>query len=171
MNYLIAVLLDRAQAESAYTALEKQGLSMDRIFIVGKGYKNVEELDAIDPNVMAKKQAKLMASWLIPFGFIGGITFSLLTGLHTFAWAGEIGNHLVGGVLGAIGGAMGGFFIGGGTSIVFKSGDGRSYRDRLNEDRYLIFVQGSQSLIQQASRILREFQPENMESYIDPYTV
>jgi hypothetical protein len=171
MNYAIAVFLDRDRAKSACTALEKQGLPMDKIFIVGKGFKGVEELGEIDTKTTAKKQAKLMASWLIPFGFIGGIAFSVATGLHTFAWAGEIGDRLLGGLLGAIGGAMGGFFIGGGTSLAFKGGDDSSYTDLVNAGQYLVVVRGSQLSIQQATRILRELKPENLESYLDPYTV
>ena len=58
-----------------------------------------------------------MATWLIPFGFIGGVAFSLSTNLHTFSWAGEIGDRVIGGLLGAIGGAMGSVFIGGGGGI------------------------------------------------------
>ncbi|GEM_PF-4957964 len=50
-----------------------------------------------------------MASWLVPFGFAAGYTFSLITGLDTFAWAGTIGNRVIGGLLGAISGAMGSF--------------------------------------------------------------
>jgi hypothetical protein len=171
MNYAIAVLLDRLQAESAYTALEKQSFAMDRMFIVGVGFKNVEELDAIDPKLIAEKRAKLMALWLIPFGFIGGIAFSLATNLHTFAWAGEIGDRFIGGLLGAIGGAMGGLFIGGGTNFTFRGKDELSYRDRVKQGQYLVVVCGSQLAVQKATKILRECKPDNLESYIDPYTV
>jgi hypothetical protein len=107
MNYLIAVLPDRMQAEAAYCALEKEGLPMKQVSILGRGYKTADEFGLIDPNQQAKKQAKLMAIWLVPFGFIAGCTFSLITELKTFAWAGEIGDHVIGGVLGAIAGAMG----------------------------------------------------------------
>jgi hypothetical protein len=100
MNYLVTVLFDRIQAEAAYTELEKQGLAMDKVTILGKGYQSADEFGLIDPNDMAIRQSKSMAIWLIPFGFLGGIAFSLSTGLHTFAWAGEAGNHIVGGLLG-----------------------------------------------------------------------
>ena len=102
MNYLIAVLPDRIQAEAAYSALEKEGLPMKQVSILGRGYKTADEFGLIDPNEQANKQAKLMAVWLVPFGFIAGVTFSLMTQLKTFAWAGEIGGHAIGGVLGAI---------------------------------------------------------------------
>ena len=168
-NYLVAVLSDRIQAESAYTMLEKQGLPLDKITILGRGYKTADEFGLIDPNEVAQKQAKLMASWLIPFGFLGGAGFSILTNLQTFAWAGEIGDHIISGFLGAIGGAMGSVFIGGGSGIAFGSGDALPYRNRLNAGKYLIVVEGSQLLLQQSTTILRKFDLENIQSYIDMY--
>jgi hypothetical protein len=168
-NYLVAVLADRIQAESAYTMLEQQGLPPAKLTILGRGYKTADEFGLIDPNEVAQKQAKLMASWLIPFGFLAGVGFSLSTNLQTFAWAGEIGNHLVGGLLGAIGGAMGSVFIGGGGGIAFGSGDALPYRNRINAGKYLIVVEGSQLLLQQATVILRKYDPENIKSYIDMY--
>ncbi|MEB3337712.1 MAG: hypothetical protein VKJ46_09635, partial [Leptolyngbyaceae bacterium] len=101
MNYLVAVLPDRIQAEAAYSALEKEGLPMDKVAILGKGYKSADEYGLIDPNEEARKNATMMATWLVPFGFAAGFTFSLITNLQTFAWAGEIGNHVIGGLLGA----------------------------------------------------------------------
>ncbi len=168
-NYLVAVLTDRIQAESAYTMLEQQGLPLDKITILGRGYKSADEFGLIDPNEVAQKQAKLMASWLVPFGFLAGLGFSFSTNLHTFAWAGEVGDRLIGGLLGAIGGAMGSVFIGGGGGIAFGSGDALPYRNRLNAGKYLIVVEGSQLLLQQSTTILRKFDLENIQSYIDMY--
>lgn len=167
MNYLVAVLTDRIQAEAAYSALEKEGLAMDKVSILGKGYKSADEFGLIDPNEQAIKQTKLMAFWLVPFGFAAGITFSLLTGLNTFAWAGEIGNHLIGGLLGAGAGLMGSIFAGGGTGLLFGGGDALPYRNRLKAGKYLIVVKGSETLTRQATRILRPFEPENMQGYAE----
>ncbi len=168
-NYLIAVLADRIQAESAYTQLEQQGLPLNNITILGRGYKSADEFGLIDPKEQAQKLSKLMAIWLIPFGFISGVGFSIVTNLQTFAWAGEIGNHVIGGLLGSIGGAMGSIFIGGGGGIAFGSGDALPYRNRLNAGKYLIVVEGSQLLLQQATPILRRCDPENLQTYIDMY--
>ena len=165
MNYLVAVLADRIQAEEAYSALEKEGLPMDKVSILGRGYKSADEFGLLDPKAQALKQTKLMAFWLIPFGFFAGTTFSVITGLNTFAWAGEIGNHIIGGLLGAFGGAMGSLFAGGGTGLMFGSGDALPYRNRLNAGKYLIVVRGSDNLTAQAIRILRQFNPENMQGY------
>jgi hypothetical protein len=164
MNYLIAVLSDRIEAESAYLGLEKEGINST---ILGRGYKSADEFGLIDPKEEAKKQVKLMAFWLIPFGFFAGFTFSLITGLDTFAWAGEIGNHVIGGLLGAGSGAMGSVFVGGGVGLVFGSGDALPYRNRLDAGKYLIVVQGSETLTRQATRILRKYDPENIQGYAE----
>ncbi|NJR73871.1 MAG: hypothetical protein HC773_09770, partial [Scytonema sp. CRU_2_7] len=115
-----------------------------------------------------KKQTQFMAFWLVPFGFFAGIGFSVLTGLDTFAWAGKIGNHIIGGLLGAVAGAMGSLFVGGGVGLLIGSGDALPYRNRLNAGKYLIVVQGSEILTRQATRVLRQFEPENIQGYAAP---
>lgn len=171
MNYLIAVLQNRIEAEEAYSALEKEGLPMDAVSIVGRGYKSADEFGLIDPTLQAKKQAIMMAYWLVPFGFVAGYVFNILTGIELLAWAGSLGNHIIGGLFGAIAGAMGSFFVGGGAGLVFGSGDALPYRNWLNEGKYLIVVKGSESLTRQSTRILRQFDPENIQGYADPASV
>ncbi|MBW4562042.1 MAG: hypothetical protein KME32_12975 [Mojavia pulchra JT2-VF2] len=168
MNYLVAVLPDRIQAEAAYLALEKDAIKST---ILGRGYKSADEFGLIDPTDKAKNQVRLMAIWLVPFGFFAGFTFSVITGLDTFAWAGEIGNHVIGGILGAASGAMGSVFVGGGIGLVVGGGDALPYRNRLDAGKYLIVVEGSETLTRQATRILRQFEPENIQGYADTTTV
>ncbi|MGB5769625.1 MAG: hypothetical protein WBM32_07110, partial [Crocosphaera sp.] len=83
MDYLIAVVSDRIKAEEAYTALEKAGIPTSQISILGKGYQTADEFGFIDPGQQAKKRAILMALWLVPFGFVGGYTFDLITGVNS----------------------------------------------------------------------------------------
>ena len=95
MNYLVAVFRDRMTAEEAYTRLEKATFPVERMSILGKGYKTADEFGLIDPKSQAIKQAKFMAVWLVPFGFAAGTTFSLISELQTFTpWVGTVGNHL-----------------------------------------------------------------------------
>jgi hypothetical protein len=165
MNYLVAVLGDRIQAEEAYSALEREGLPMESVAILGRGYKSADEYGLIDPNEQALKQSKLMALWLVPFGFAAGFGFNLVTKLDTFPWAGEFGNQAIGGILGAIGGAMGSVFIGGGVGLIVGGGDALPYRNRLNAGKYLVVVKGSDGLTRKATTILRRFEPENLQGY------
>jgi hypothetical protein len=171
MNYVIAVLADRIQAEAAYSELENEGLPMPQVSILGKGYKSADEFGFIDPKQPARKQAKLMAFWLVPFGFLGGWLFNVATQYQLIPAAGSLGNHLIGGLLGAIGGAMGSFFVGGGVGLISGSGDALPYRNRLKEGKYLVVVSGAPNVTNRAMRILRQFDPETIQSYIDPTTV
>lgn len=168
MNYLIAVLPDRMQAEEAYSALEKEGLPPNQVTIVGQGYQSADEFGLIDPNQQAKQGASRLAYWLVPFGFVAGYIFNLLTGIEIFSAAGNIGNHVLGGVLGAASGALGAFLVGGGVGLSVGSGDALPYRNRLNAGKYLIVVKGTEELTRQATRILRQFEPENMQGYAEP---
>jgi hypothetical protein len=168
MSYLIAVLPDRMQAEEAYTILEKAGVNPQFLAILGAGYRSADEFGLLDPWETAKQRAGLMALWLAPFGFGAGYAFNLITGLHTLDWAGDPGNHIVGGILGAIGGAMGSFFVGGGVGFALGSGDALPYRNLLKAGKYLVIVQGPDSLRNQAARLLKPLKPEKMQSYTDP---
>ena len=165
MDYLVAVFPDRIKAEAGYSALEKAELSMKDVAILGKGYRSADEYGLIDPADQAWKQIRLMMVWLVPFGFVAGFAFNAITGLDTFPWAGAIGNEVIGGLLGAGSAAMGAFFVGGGVGVAFGSGDALSYRNRLNAGKYLVVVRGSESLIRQATPLLRDLRPENIQGY------
>jgi hypothetical protein len=168
MNYLIAVLSERQQAEQAYSSLENEGLPMEQVTILGNGYQSADEFGLIDPNQQAGTQAKQLVTWLIPFGFVAGYLFNWLTGIEIFGWAGGFGNHLIGGLLGAASGALGAVVMGGAAGWTVGSGDALAYRNRLNAGKYLIVTKGSDELIQKATRILRQFEPENLQGYREP---
>jgi hypothetical protein len=165
MNYLIAVLRNRLQVEEAYTALEKAGIPQAQLSIIGKGYKTADEFGLPDSKKEAKKNAVRMATWLVPFGFGGGYVFDYITQLDTFSWAGEPLNHVIGGLLGAIGGAMGSVFVGGGTILSENSNDTFSYRNCLEAGKYLLVVTGSRAIKSQAAGIINRFNPENIQGY------
>jgi hypothetical protein len=167
MTYLIAVVADRIQAEEAYTVLETAGINQQQMTIVGRGYRSTDTFGFIDPLGQSKKRAMFMAYWLVPFGFAAGFSFNLITGLHTLDWAGEPGNHIVGGLLGMVGGAMGSLFVGGGIGLSFGGRQALPYRDYLKQGKYLVVVQGSDSLRNKANQILRSLNPEDLQSYND----
>ncbi|MFE4106352.1 hypothetical protein [Almyronema epifaneia] len=167
-NYLIAVLSNRIQVEKAYSALAEEAVPMSQVSVLGRGYQSADEFGLINPDDEADKQSNRLATWVIPFGFLAGFAFSVLSGLQTFAWAGELGNHLIGGLLGAASGALGAFVVGRISGWTVGSGDAIAYRNRLNAGKYLIITQGSDELVRQATRILRQFEPENLQGYTEP---
>ncbi|MBE9070234.1 hypothetical protein IQ260_26690 [Leptolyngbya cf. ectocarpi LEGE 11479] len=163
MRYLVAAFRDRTQAEEAYARLESNNFSMDDIAILGEGYQTDDEFGLQDPKEAAWRQVRLMALWLVPFGFGGGFVFDTITGLDTFAWAGRLGNQLLGGLLGAGSGLMGSFFIGGGPALLFNNNE-TPYRDRIEAGEYLVVVNGGENVIIQAARILQALEPEVLDA-------
>ncbi|HEY9666381.1 MAG TPA: hypothetical protein V6C91_06225, partial [Coleofasciculaceae cyanobacterium] len=77
-------------------------------------------------------------------------------------------NPFIGGLLGATSGALGAFVAGGATGLTVGSGDALPYRNRLNAGKYLIVVKGTEELTRQATRVLRQFEPENIQGYAEP---
>ncbi len=167
MNYLIAVLSSRAQAETAYSALAEKGLPNNQIDILGNGYKSADDYGLIDPNQRARRGAKRLVYLLIPFGFAAGYTFNFLTEIQILP-APPVVSHIIGGVLGAAAGTLGAYLIGGGVGLTAGSGDALPYRNRLNMGKYLIIVKGTEELTSQATQILRQFEPENLQGYAEP---
>jgi hypothetical protein len=168
MNYLVAVLPDRSQAEAAYSALAQEGLPNDGINILGEGYQSADEYGLIDPNVEAKKEIKRELFWLVGFGFVAGYAFNWLTAIEILPTLAPIGNHILGGVFGAAAGALGAYFSGGAVGLTVGSGDALPYRNRLNAGKYLIIIKGTSELIDRSTRILRQFEPENIQGYSEP---
>jgi hypothetical protein len=168
MNYLVAVLPDRTQAEAAYSALQKEGLPNDGINILGDGYQSADDYGLIDPNVEASKEIKRELYWLLGFGFIAGYVFNWLTAIQILPAIAPIGNHIIGGIFGAAAGGLGAYLSGGAVGLTIGSGDALPYRNRLNAGKYLVIVKGTGELVEQASRILRQFEPENIQGYTEP---
>ncbi|WP_414621345.1 hypothetical protein [Calothrix sp. CCY 0018] len=168
MNYLIAVLSDRFQVEAAYTALEKENFPKEQISILGQGYKSADEFGFIQPNKQAGKQSKKLLYWVIPFGFAAGYAFNILSGIEIFSWAGAIGNHVIGGILGAASGGLGAVLVGGAVGWTVGSGDALAYRNRLNAGKYIIVFKGTEAQVREATRIIRQYEPENIQGYTEP---
>lgn len=168
MNYLVAVLTDRTQAEAAYSALEREGLPNDGINILGDGYQSADDYGLIDPNVEAKKEIKRELYWLVGFGFIAGFVFNWLTAIEIIPEGTPIINHILGGIFGAGAGALGAYFSGGAIGLTVGSGDALPYRNRLNAGKYLVIVRGTGELTDRATRILHQFEPENIQGYSEP---
>lgn len=168
MNYLIAVLADKLQAEEAYNTLKNEGVPPEKITILGEGYQSADDFGLINPNQQASKRAKKLAYWLVPFGFAAGYAFNVLTGIEIFAFTSPLADHIIGGVLGAASGLLGAFVVGGGVGLTVGSGDALTYRNRLNAGQYIIVTEGTDSLIRQATRLLRQFEPEYIQGYEEP---
>lgn len=122
---------------------------------VGEGATPLAAVERLDPSAGRRKRQKSMARWLLPFGFLAGLTFTQITDLHTFDALGSWGQPVVGGLLGMVSGWMGSFAAA--ASVASEEDDRiRSLRNRLEEGNWLLLLEptpGSEppwTLIQQS---------------------
>lgn len=74
--------------------------------------KEIENLRILNPKLDRKIRQETMRNWLMPFGFIAGLTFSNMTNLSTFTFLGlnKFGESILGGILGMGSGFIGSIF-------------------------------------------------------------
>ena len=103
---------------------------------------NFNNVKLLNPNLARKDRQKTLATWLIPFGFIAGLSFSQMTDLKTFADMGFPNQieKLLGGLVGMISGALGSFFSAGGINQETVD-DLRSIRKKSEEGFWLLILE------------------------------
>ena len=103
---------------------------------------NFNNIKLLNPALARKDRQKTLARWLIPFGFIAGLSFSQMTDLKTFANMGFPNplEKLLGGLVGMISGALGSFFSAGGTSQEIVD-DLRVIRKKSEEGYWLLILE------------------------------
>ena len=103
---------------------------------------NFNNINLLNPTLAKKERQKALATWLIPFGFIAGLSFSQMTELKTFA---EMGfpnqiEKLLGGIVGMISGWLGSFFAAGGIDPE-NNDDIRALRKKSEEGFWLLILE------------------------------
>lgn len=109
---------------------------------VGPGETPFDHVEVLNPQLRQQRLQKTMAFWLVPFGFFAGVTFTVMTNLDTFAFAGVWGNRLIGGLLGLVAGLLGSFAA---RSDVDSSNEDRlrQLRNRSEEGCWLLVVESA----------------------------
>ena len=74
--------------------------------------EEIENVRILNPKLDRKIRQQNMCTWLMPFGFIAGVAFSNMTNLSTFSFLGlnNIGESIMGGLLGMGSGYIGSIF-------------------------------------------------------------
>ena len=111
----------------------------EEIFANQSSFNNIKLLN---PALAQKDRQKTLATWLIPFGFIAGLSFSQMTDLKTFADMGFPNQleKLLGGLVGMFSGALGSFFSAGGISQE-TADDLRALQKKSEEGFWLLILE------------------------------
>ena len=81
--------------------------------------ETIENNRILNPKLDRQIRQKGMRNWLMPFGFLAGLSFSNMTNLTTFSFLNlnAFGESLVGGLLGLGSGYIGSFFASGSINL------------------------------------------------------
>ena len=81
--------------------------------------ENIENNRILNPKLDREIRQKGMRKWLMPFGFLAGLSFTNMTNLTTFSFLNlnALGESLVGGILGLGSGYIGSFFASGSINL------------------------------------------------------
>lgn len=136
---VVVVCPDRRRLHQLRDRLTALTPPPSELVLIGAQETELAAVDRLNPAVDRRRRQQAMARWLIPFGFLAGITFTLITDLHTFGFGGPWGERLIGGLLGLGSGWMGSFAAA--ASVSSEEDDRiRSLRNRLEEGRWLLLV-------------------------------
>ena len=101
--------------EPLNTKVSSQNIDLESSGEVTINQSGFNDIKLFNPTLAQKDRQKALATWLIPFGFIAGLSFSAMTNLSTFS---EMGfpnqfEKLLGGLVGMISGWLGSLFSAG----------------------------------------------------------
>ena len=137
---VVVVLAERKRLRQLQQQLQTLTPPPLRLVAIGQGETDIATVAELNPALARRQRQRRMATWLIPFGFFAGLTFTFITDLDTFAFAGPWGSHLIGGLLGLGSGWMGSFAAA--ASVSSEADDRvRTLRNRLEEGNWLLLVE------------------------------
>ncbi len=137
---VVVVMDDRGRLQQLQQRLASMNPPPAQLRAIGAGESDLAAVDRLNPAAGRRQRQRVMARWLLPFGFLAGLTFTRITDLHTFDFAGPWGEPVIGGLLGMGSGWMGSFAAA--ASVNSEEDDRiRSLRNRLEEGCWLLLVE------------------------------
>jgi hypothetical protein len=137
---VVVVLNEHARLQQLQRDLAASQPPLAVLVAVGQGETELEAVDRLNPAATRRRRQRAMARWLIPFGFLAGLTFTYITDLDTLAFFGPWSQHLFGALLGMGSGFMGSFAAA--ASVSSEEDDRlRSLRNRLEEGSWLLLAE------------------------------
>jgi len=154
-NAIIATYATHQQVEAAIRELERAGVSMQQLSIIGKGYHSEEHpVGFYTLGDRIKSWGGLGAFWGALWGMLLGAAFFWVPGIGPLGVAGPFVHILVGGAEGAavVGGAsvLGAALV----SLGVPKDSVIKYESSLRADRFLLIVNGSGADVARAREVI-----------------
>lgn len=169
MKYLIAVLPNREQAESAAQSLRSANLPEDHVSIIGEGYESAEALRVIEAPNQARIRSRQVSYFVMSFGAIAALILGWFNGAEVIPNAAAPINYTLLLLIGAGAGAIISVLVGGPLGWT-SSGDALSLRSSLESGKYILALQGEPNQVKSAASSLKQFRPEKVQTFEVPAT-
>jgi uncharacterized membrane protein len=154
---VVAVYRTHDEADQAVKELQRDGVDMHNLSIVGKGYHTDEQaVGYYNTGDRMKYWGKVGAFWGGFWGLLFGSAFFMIPGLGPILAAGPVVGWIVAGIEGAVEvGALGA--LGAGLySIGIPKDSVVKYEAALKTDQFLLIVHGSAEEVRKAKKIITE---------------
>jgi uncharacterized membrane protein len=156
-NSVVAVYQSHEQADQAVKELQRDGIDMHKLSIVGKGYHTDENpVGYYNTGDRMKYWGKVGAFWGGFWGLLFGSAIFMIPGLGPILAAGPVVAWIVAGVEGAVEvGALGA--LGAGLfSIGIPKDSIVKYETALKTDQFLLIVHGTAEEVENAKKLITE---------------
>jgi hypothetical protein len=161
---VIAVYPDHASAEDAVRRLQKDGIPMQNVSIIGKDFQAVEKpLGFVTTGSVAKEGAKVGAWAGGIFALLVGAAFLILPGVGPVVAFGPLSVALLGGVEGALAGAAFGGLTGALVGLGVSGDKAIRYESQVKAGKFLVTLQGDGPQIERAKSLLTAGKAETTE--------
>ena len=140
MTICVVVLASEQSAETLKTQFEGIDQPILQCLVIPPQGDLIDSVELLNPNLTRRRRQKAMARWLMPFGFMAGLTFTKITNLTTFAAFGPWGEVLIGGLMGMGSGLMGSYAAAASVDSDNEAGV-RILRNRRDEGSWLVLVE------------------------------
>ncbi|MGO8789795.1 MAG: general stress protein [Terriglobia bacterium] len=166
-NAVVAIYDSHLQAEEAVKELQKSGVDMKKLSIVGKDYHTDEQVVGYyNTGDRMKYWGKLGAFWGGLWGMLFGSAFFAIPGLGPVLVAGPLVAWVVGALEGAaVVGGLGA--IGAGLcSIGIPKDSVVTYETAIKSDKFLVLVHGTANEVAKAKDIMQTTRPAEVALHL-----
>jgi hypothetical protein len=163
-NSVVAVYRTHTEADQAVKELQRSGVDMHKLSIVGKGYHTDEHaVGYYSTGDRMKYWGKVGAFWGGFWGLLFGSAFFIIPGIGPILAAGPVVAWIVGALEGAV--VVGGVSaLGAGLySMGIPKDSNVKYETALKTDQFLLIVHGAAAEVAKAKDIIETTHPAELE--------
>ncbi len=165
-NAAVAIYNTHTQAEAAIKELQKSGIDMKKLSILGKDYHAEENvLGYYNAGDRMKFWGKLGAFWGGLWGLLFGSALFFIPGIGHIVALGPVGGMIVGALENAV--IVGGLSaLGAGLySVGIPKDSVVKYETAVKADKFLIIVHGTEDEVTKAKEIIKSTNPVDSEAH------